>query len=313
MIETDTPQTSTLAAAWHGDQADRLLQLDRIGADHFQARHSQPNRAGGLFGGQIVGQGMMAALQTAPDNRRPSEVRIVFLLAGAGLTPIEYRVDTLMEGGSFSVRRVRVEQAGRLIAELQVSFHKPEQGFEHGEVLEANVPPPEELLSLERLAEKFRDRINPAAYASMTRLKPVELRPVDPDDFLLRIADQPECWYWMRTRAPLPDRQSAHDAVLGYMSDWWFSTCGIMSHVECNISPTLFATSLNHTLWLHRPARVDEWLLFHARSPVAAGARSLCLGDVWSRDGRRIASMAQEALFRQRLAHHPDPALTRKD
>ena len=311
MTQTQNTQPPATAGAWHGDHAHELLQVDRIGPDHFLARHSQPNRAGGLFGGQIVGQGLMAALQTAPEKRRPSEVRIVFLLAGAGLTPIEYKVDTLMEGGSFSVRRVRVEQADRLIAELQVSFHKVEQGYEHSDSLDVMLPPPEELLSLETLAEKFRDRINPAAFSNLTRLKPVELRPVNPDDFLLRIADQPECWYWMRARAPLPAEPGIHSAVLGYMSDWWFSTCGVMSHVECNVSPTLFATSLNHTLWLHRPVRADEWLLFHARSPVAAGARSLCLGDIWSRDGLRVASMAQEALFRPRLASHPDPTSQR--
>jgi acyl-CoA thioesterase-2 len=129
---------------------------------------------------------------------------------------------------------------------------------------------------------------------------PVDLRPVYPEEFMMRPSPKPEFWYWAKSSTGLPDDPIAHYGALSFISDWWFSASGNMSHVDQVISTSYFVTSLNHTVWFHRRLRADDWLLFCSQSPSAHGARSLCLGKVWDRQGRRVASLAQEVLGRQR-------------
>lgn len=282
-----------------------ILQLDRLGPGRFISHYHQTNRRRGIFGGQILSQALAAAAGTLKENRWPSELKILFLLQGTAGMPVTYTVDTLLEGGSFSIRRVRCEQETGLIADVTASFHIREQSdFEHQDPMPADIAPPEELANVATLANGLRDRLPPEAIEALTRHIPMELRPVHPDVFMSRPASKADLWYWAKPTTPISNEGLSHYCALAFMSDWWFSGSGTMRHTEQILSNRFFVTSLNHSVWFHRPPDVNDWLLLRSQSPSASGGRGFSIGEVWDRQGRRVASLAQEALARKYTQQH---------
>ena len=277
----------------------QLLALERIEENIFRGQ-SQDLGWGTVFGGQVLGQALSAAAQTVPLDRPAHSLHAYFLRPGDLSRPVIYEVDRIRDGSSFTTRRVVAVQKGVAIFNLDASFQKHEAGFEHAEPM-PSVPPPEELLTEQESLRRFAERLPPLLRRRALAELPFELRPVgDRDDPVLPAPRAPKRMIWIRTAAPLPDDPSLHRYLLAYASDWSFLGTALLPHGVTWLTPGMQVASLDHALWFHQPLRVDEWLLHVIDSPAAHGARGLVRGQVFTRDGRLVASTAQEGLIRQR-------------
>jgi acyl-CoA thioesterase II len=275
-----------------------VLELEQLDTNLFRSRVNQINNNRSLFGGQILGQGLKAAALTVEPGRTPHSLHGYFLLAGMSDIGVIYDVELTRDGGSFSTRRVVARQRARPIFHMELSFHRQERGFEHEIALDVDVPDPEQLMSTRELAEKFADRLPKSAHAISTQQAIVELKPVSPEDHFLRKADSPRGLYWIKSSSPLPDDALTQQCALAYLSDYFLTSTVVLKHTVSMMSGQVMMASLDHAMWFHRPCRADEWLLVDAISPFAGGARGLTRAQMFDRERRLVASMAQEGLVR---------------
>lgn len=282
----------------------RLLALERIEENLFRGQ-SQDLGWGTVFGGQVLGQALSAAVQTVPPERHVHSLHAYFLRPGDVRRPIVYDVDRIRDGGSFNTRRVVAVQGGQAIFNLAASFQRPEPGFEHQDEMPA-APPPESLPTEQERAAAWADRLPPALRLFAVGERPFELRPVEPaEDPFLPARSAPQRMVWLRTAGRLPDEPSLHHALLAYASDYSFIGTALRPHGVTWLAPGMQVASLDHVMWFHQPLRVDEWLLHVMDSPAAHGGRGLVRGRLFTRDGRLVASTAQEGLIRRREPKPP--------
>ena len=252
-----------------------------------------------VYGGQVLGQALVAAVRTVDEPRPVHSLHAYFLLAGDPAHPIIYEVERTRDGGSFTTRRVKATQHGRTIFIMASSFHKNESGYEHKAAM-PEVPPPESLPSADRLMGELIDKLPEAMRGYWRRKPPIDMRPVNLSRYLSREKQPPVQHIWMRAAGPLPDDAKLHQCVLAYASDFTLLDTALIAHGKLLFDPDIQLASLDHSLWFHRPFRADEWLLYSQDSPNAGGARGFCRGSVFARDGTQIASVAQEGLIRER-------------
>jgi acyl-CoA thioesterase-2 len=252
-----------------------------------------------VYGGQVLGQAMMAAAQTVDPGRSIHSLHGYFLLAGDPSLPIIYDVERIREGGSFTTRRVKAIQHGRAIFSMSASFHKQEEGFEHQSSM-PDVPPPESLPNPKELMGRLIDRLPENMRRYFERELPIEMRVTDVSRYLNREKKDPVQNIWIRASGPLPDDPVLHQAVLAYASDFTLLDTALIAHGKLLFDPDVQLASLDHALWYHRPFRADAWMLYVQDSPSAYGARGFCRGTIYARNGSLIASVAQEGLMRKR-------------
>lgn len=274
-----------------------VLELEQLDTNLFRSRVNQINSNRSLFGGQILGQGLQAATLTVDGTRVPHSLHGYFLLAGASDIPVIYDVELTRDGGSFSTRRVVARQRAKTIFHMECSFHKRETGFEHEAMLDVDVPDPDRLLSVNDLAERFADRM-PKSAAALQERAIVDLKPVNPEDFFLRKAATTRAMYWIKSASRLPDDALVQTSALAYLSDYFLTPMTVLKHTVSLITDQVMMASLDHAMWFHHPARADEWVLVDTVSPFAGGARGFARGQIWSRERKLIASVAQEGLVR---------------
>ncbi|MBN8913171.1 MAG: acyl-CoA thioesterase II [Rhizobiales bacterium] len=275
-----------------------VLDLERLEVNLFRGVSPQ-NGWQRVYGGQVLGQALMAAGRTVEEPRAAHSLHGYFLLAGDPTHPILYEVERIRDGGSFTTRQVKAIQHGRAIFAMSVSFQKSEEGFEHAAAM-PEVPPPEALPSAaERVAELI-EALPPDMRSYWQRENPIELRPVDVSRYLSREPHPPAQHIWLKANGRLPDDPRLHQCVLAYASDFTLLDTALIAHGKLLFDRDVQLASLDHALWLHRPFRADDWLLYAQDSPSAAGARGFCRGSFFTRDGRLVASTAQEGLIRQR-------------
>jgi acyl-CoA thioesterase-2 len=275
-----------------------ILDLEALDSNLFRSRVNQVNRNRSLFGGQILGQGLKAAALTVEADRRAHSLHGYFLLAGMSDIPVIYDVELTRDGGSFSTRRVVARQRAKTIFHMEVSFHRAEEGFEHEVELDVDVPDPDALLSTRELVERFADRLPKSVEQMANEPWLVQVKPVSPEDFFLRKAEKPRGFYWIKSAAQLPDDPLTQLAALGYLSDYFLMSTSIIKHTISMMSAQIQMASLDHAMWFHRPCRADEWILVDAISPFAGGARGFTRGQMYDRNRRLVASVAQEGLIR---------------
>jgi acyl-CoA thioesterase-2 len=213
--------------------------------------------------------------------------------------PIIYEVDRIRDGHSFTTRRVVAIQHGEAIFAMSASFQRDEAGLDHQAAMPA-VPPPEDLPSEAQLKELYLQNAPEPVRRYWTRPRPLELRPVDLRHYVSREPLEPAQQIWIRSSEPLPDDPDIHRCVLAYASDMTLLDTALFAHGRAIFDPDLQAASLDHAVWFHRPFRADEWLLYVEDSPSASGARGFTRGSLFSRDGKLVASVAQEGLVRVR-------------
>jgi acyl-CoA thioesterase-2 len=280
------------------DELVQLLALERIEVNLFRGQ-SQDLGWHVVFGGQVLGQALSAAVQTVPNDRHAHSLHAYFLRPGDVTRPILYDVDRIRDGKSFTTRRVVAIQNGQAIFNLAASFQVEEGGFEHQDAM-PDVPPPDALKSEQQLAAAMGEKLPASLRSRALADRPFEVRPVDPlASSPWAPAQPPRKANWLRTIGPLPDDQALHRYLLAYASDSAFVTTALLPHGVSWATPGMHVASLDHVMWFHAPFRVDDWLLHTMESPAAHGARGLVRGRVFTRDGRLVASTAQEGLIRK--------------
>lgn len=288
LTETDANPVSQLIA---------LLDLEAVEVNIFRGI-SPKDRSQRVFGGQVLGQALVAATRTVED-RLCHSLHAYFLLAGDPKVPILYEVDRSRDGRSFSSRRVVAIQHGRPIFHLSASFQVAETGLEH-QIDPPNVPPPEDLPSEDDFRRQMADSVPEQYREHFLRKRPIELRPVDRGDIFRPEKRPPHQSVWVRATGPLPDEIALHQCVLAYASDMTLLDTALMPHGIGWFSDKIQMASLDHAMWFHRRFRADEWLLYVQDSPSASGARGFNRGLIYTREGKLIASVAQEGLMRLR-------------
>jgi acyl-CoA thioesterase-2 len=282
-----------------------LLDLEPLEVNIYRGRNRDVG-SGRVFGGQVFAQALVAARRTVDEPREAHSVRGDFILPGDLAAPIVYFVDRLRDGNSFATRRVTAIQHGRAIFNLSASFHKVEDGLAH-QFSMPEVPDPESLPSELSLIRAIADRIPERYRATWTQDRPIDFRPVHPIDPFRPDVRPPHRQLWFRAAGAMPDEALLHQAVLAYASDYSLLTTALLPHGVSFRAPELQLASLDHSVWLHRPFRADEWLLYAMDSPLSAGARGFARGSIFTRAGELVASVAQEGLLRMRPAPDAPP------
>jgi len=250
-----------------------------------------------VFGGQVLGQALVAATRTVDAVRQAHSLHAYFLRPGDPLVPIIYEVDRIRDGKSFTTRRVVAIQHGHAIFSVSASFQVDEQGLEH-QMPAPQVPPPEALVSEEEVRRMFVEAASEPMKSYWRRERPIELRPVSLRHYMGREKLEPVQHIWFRATGPLREDAALHKCVLAYASDMLLLDTSLYPHGRSLFDRDLQVASLDHALWFHRPFRADEWLLYSQDSPTASGGRGFNRGAVYSRDGVHVASVAQEGLIR---------------
>jgi acyl-CoA thioesterase-2 len=280
--------------------ADLLSALDlldtgaRTSEDIFTGR-SQPTPLGRVFGGQVLAQSVVAAMRTTSDDRVVHSTHGYFLRPGDASKPITFSVDRIHDGRSFSTRRTQAYQDGQPILSMIASFQTEDEGVSHQVPMPDDLPAPE---SLPSAAELLGGIDHPVARNWATE-RPFDMRHVPSPVYIgvegERVAHQA---VWFKAIGRLPDDANLHRSALAYASDYSLLEPILRRHDAPWITPGLKVASLDHAMWWHRPARVDEWLLYMQESPTAQGGRGLSLGRIFDRAGGLIASVAQEGMVR---------------
>ena len=260
---------------------------------------SQWMPGGRVFGGQVLAQSASAAMRTIADDRFIHSMHGYFLRPGQVDKPITFSVDRIHDGRSFSTRRTQAYQDGLPILSMIASFQVADEGLEHQAAMPTGVPDPE---SLPSAAEVLAGIDHPVARNWATE-RPFDMRHVEgPIYFSVDGEHVPHQAVWFKAIGDLPDDENLHRAALAYVSDYSILEPIMRAHGQAWATPGLKAASLDHAMWWHRFARVDDWLLYVQESPNAVGGRGLSLGRIYTREGMLVASVAQEGMVRVPLA-----------
>ncbi len=279
-----------------------LLDLEKVNftsasreSDFFLGR-SQYKPDGRVFGGQVLAQCVVAAAKTLPEDRLIHSLHGYFLRAGDVSEPIEFGVERLRDGRSFSARRVHAYQKNAPILSLIASFQDEQDGLEHAERMPEGLPGPEDCAEIR---DVLAGNDNPHVTEWVNK-RPFDIRPVE-HPLYYNTAEDRELAHqhvWFRTSAPFGDDPVLNAAALAYASDYNLLEPALRRQGLNWTTPGLRVASLDHAMWWHRRVRVDEWMLYVQESPAAQGGRGLGYGRIFSRDGRLLATVAQEGMVR---------------
>ena len=275
-----------------------LLNLSKIDNTNFSGK-SVTIGSTIVFGGQVLAQAVNAAYRTIPEDRFLHSLHSYFLEAGDLTVPIIYNVAEMRNGGSFSTRRVTASQNERTIFIMAASFHKKEDGFEHQQEINFDIRQPEELLSWEDMIVQFGDFLPKSIKSFLSIERPIDFKPVRVPNPLKpeNLPAKEEIWFKLKGDIQKMDLPLKHQ-ILTYISDYNVLNAAFNPNgKEHNFGNTQTA-SLDHSMWFFRDFEFDDWMLFSAESPNTYGARGLCRGNIFTRNGTLVASFAQEGLMR---------------
>jgi acyl-CoA thioesterase-2 len=275
-----------------------LLEVEEIDVDLYRGRRN-PGGRGRVFGGQVIAQALMSAVGSVDPERVAHSLHAYFMRPGDEDFPIVYRVERDYDGGSFSNRRVIAMQRGKPILNMTASFQRREKGLEHQAAM-PDVPPPDKLRSETELAQDYKGKIPEEVFKFLTRARPIELRPVERWTHIDPEKRDPVRNIWIRACAPIGEDQLMHRAVLAFASDMALLSTAMQPHGVSWMNRKMQTASLDHAVWFHDDVRMDDWLLYSTDSPWSGASRGFNRGSLFTRDGRLVASTAQEGLIRLR-------------
>ncbi|MEP3671410.1 MAG: acyl-CoA thioesterase II [Hyphomicrobiales bacterium] len=279
------------------DDLLEILNLETL--EHNLFRGKSPNVGWQrVFGGQVIGQALVAASRTVED-RSVHSLHCYFMRPGDPKVPIIYDVDKIRDGRSFTTRRVVAIQHGKPIFSLSASFQIAEDGYDH-QIDMPDIPQPEDLPNETELKEKYLAFAPQNVKDYWSRPRPIEVRPVSLEHYVSNKKLEPAQHIWIRTTSPVPDDQLRSSAVLAYFSDMTLLDTSLYAHGTSIFDQQLQVASLDHAMWFHRKADFSDWILYTQDSPSASGARGFTRGSLYTRSGTLIASVAQEGLIRRR-------------
>jgi acyl-CoA thioesterase-2 len=272
----------------------QLLDLERLEMNLFRGV-SRDIGSPQVFGGQVLGQALMAASRTVEPDRAVHSLHSYFLRRGDFNAPIVYEVDRSRDGASFTNRRVVAIQHGQQIFHLSASFQLPEDGPDH-QLPAPAVTPPEELPDLTATVRRRLKDMPDQRRRFWERDRPFEFRSVEAiDDGRPRPGVR---HIWFRLAGHCPDDPVLNRCLLAYVSDFHLLETATLPHGLSFHTGSVLLASLDHGMWFHRPFRIGDWLLYALISPSSSGARGMAFGRVFDRAGRLVASTAQEGLMR---------------
>ena len=274
------------------------LELRAEGPDRFSA-DCEPIRHGRIFGGQVLAQALMAAGLTV-DDRPCHSLQAYFLAAGDPSLRVEFETERLRDGRSFSARRVDAKQGDRVLLTLQAAFHASEDGYEHQDPM-PEAPRPSDLPNWSELVAQTRARFpeSSANWAGIAR--PLEVRHSVVPSYMGGEPVRDTNYCWMRVEEPLPESPLLHQCILAYASDLALNDSAFRPHSGAGSKPLQAMSSLDHAMWFHEAARVDEWFLYTQRSPKAKSARGFARGEMYTEQGHLVATVGQDSLMRPQL------------
>jgi acyl-CoA thioesterase-2 len=275
----------------------QLLELEQLELNLFRGE-SRDIGSPQVFGGQVLGQALSAAAATV-EGRMAHSLHAYFLRRGDCNAPIVYEVDRSLDGRHFSNRRVVAIQHGQQIFNMTASFQVAESGFDH-QIPMPQVPAPEALADSAGPPPEVLARLPERVRRFFEQPRPFEFRTVQPIDYLRPRRAAPAREIWFRTVGAVGDDEMLHRRLLAYVSDFFLLDTTTLPHGTSLLNPAVVMASIDHAMWFHRPLRVDDWLLCAMDSPSASGARGFARASVFARDGRLVASTAQEGLVRMR-------------
>ncbi|WP_066221722.1 acyl-CoA thioesterase [Formosa haliotis] len=275
-----------------------LLDLKKIDASHFEGV-SQTIGSPNVFGGQVLAQAVNAAYRTLKNNRILHSLHAYFIEAGDLNVPITYEVNEVRDGGSFSTRRVLASQNGTTIFILAASFHKEETGHNHQIEMNTSLKQPEELLSWSEMLLKFGDVLPGLTKRFLEIERPIDFKPVEVLNPLKQSDLPPYSNVWFKLKKAIPDADLAtKQQILTYISDYNILAAALLPHAsKAHFGNTQMA-SLDHSMWFFRDFDFEDWMLYSIETPNASNARGFAKGNIFSRDGKLIACVAQEGLMR---------------
>lgn len=279
-----------------------LLTLQECGARRYRSTASQANRSGGVFGGQLLTQLLRAAeLAEVPAGRVPHSLQANFVRAASVDSPIDYAVESVLDGRTESLRLVRASQGERLIASGTVALCGPRQGFSHPGRWIEEPPPPEDVERVEEVWERFGDALSPLGKSRRATLPQVEVRPLEPAEYFLVKPGPPRSRLWIRCRGTSDEHEKSlmpsGFAAVTFLSDYLATSAALVAFVGQIPDRPIVITSLNHSLWLHGTADPFDWLLIERESHWSDSGRSLSGGRIYRRDGVLVATAMQETLI----------------
>jgi len=275
-----------------------LLDVEEIDVDLYRGPRN-PGGRGRVFGGQVIAQALMSAVGSVEAEREVHSLHAYFMRPGDEDFPIIYRVERDYDGGSFSNRRVIAMQRGKPILNMTASFQRKEKGLEHQAEM-PDVPAPDDLPSEAEIFQRYKDEIPEPLYKFLTRSRPIEIRPVEIWNPVNPDKRAPVRNLWIRACGPIGENQLMHRAVLAFASDMGLLSTCMQPHGVSWMTRKMQSASLDHALWFHDDVRMDDWLLYATDAPWSGGARGFNRGQIFTRDGKLVASAAQEGLIRVR-------------
>lgn len=252
-----------------------------------------------VFGGQVLAQALHAAYQTIPKERFVHSLHSYFLLPGDLSLPITYKVTEMSNGGSFSSRRVTALQKGKTIFILAASFHKKEKGHEHQVSISPTIKKPEELSSWSEMLAEYQDYLPSKMKNFLSIERPIDFKPVIVSNPLEQkdLPASEDVWFKLKGETRHLGA-TLKQQILTYISDYNILNAALKPNAsKANFGNTQMA-SLDHSMWFFRDFDFDDWMLFSVVSPSTSGARGLVTGNIFTREGTLIATVAQEGLLR---------------
>jgi len=273
-----------------------LLQLEKLEEGLFRGQ-SENLGLPQVYGGQVIGQALSASRYTVDPDRTVHSFHSYFLYPGDPEKPIIYDVENLRDGRSFSTRRVKAIQNGRPIFYLTASYHGDAPGFEHQNTM-PEIPGPENFASESELASRIADFLPEKLKKAFCGEKPIEMRPVTVVNPLKPQKAEPKQYLWIKANGEMPDNQLIHQYLLAYASDWGFLVTALHPHEVSLMTPKFQVATIDHSIWFHRPFKMDDWLLYAIESPTASNTRGLVRGEIYNREGHLVATAVQEGVMR---------------
>lgn len=277
------------------DRLVGLIDLESVDQDRFRGQ-SENIGTPAVFGGQVLAQAHMAACRTVAVDRAAHSLHAYFLLPGRH-APIDYDVERVRDGGSFSTRRVVARQDGQTLFELLASFQARMDDIDRHDPMPP-VPGPEGVPSEIERFRKGIDWVPAPMREALVKAGAIEYRPLEPYDLVDPTPREARNSIWLRASGPLPESRALHQALLAYASDHGLLRTATLPHGLSYLRGDVRVASIDHAMWFHRDFRIDDWLLFHIDSPSVVGGRAIARGAIYSRDGRLVATAVQEGLMR---------------
>ncbi|XP_077983384.1 acyl-coenzyme A thioesterase 8-like [Glandiceps talaboti] len=286
---------------------DTVLNLEELESNLYRSsNHWKPmGNARRLFGGQVVGQALVAAGKTVPPEFHVHSLHAYFVKGGQPKKSIIYQVERTRDGGSYATRSVQARQFGEAVLTMQASFHIQEFSKFHHQHIMPDVPPPEDLLNQTEMTKKHFKKL-PESVQNYIREHqaveiPIEIKPVIPQvpvfiaKHTMKDTDEPKIILWIKARGTIGNDELINRCIAAYFSDLMLASASRIS--KPSIEATMI-TSLDHAMWFHAPFRSDEWMLYECESPRSGGGRGFNLGRLWKQDGTLAVSVAQESVLR---------------